>query len=351
MLRFQTLDLDNSPQLRAALMGDKSEFSALAEPYRRELSVHCYRMLGSLQDAEDLVQETLLRAWQKLDTFEGRATFRAWLYKIATNACLDALARRPKRTLPPQLQPPDDPSQPARPPLLEPIWLEPFPDDLLAEETMEPEARYAASESITLAFLAALQVLTPRQRAILILRDVLDWEAAEVARLLEITVAAVNSALHRARVTLAKNYRARGIDSLRISPGDDRTRDLLARYVRAWENADVDGLVELLKEDATFPMPPSPSWYQGREAIRQFVAANIFVGNAQGHWRAVQTSANGCPAFAMYGLDETDGVYRAFGIEVLTLEGDKIADITTFPNPALLQYFNLPLEIKSQTLN
>lgn len=351
MPQSQALEIDTSPRIRAALAGDKGEFTALAEPYRRELSVHCYRMLGSLQDAEDLVQETLLRAWQKLDTYEGRATFRAWLYKIATNACLDALARRPKRTLPPQLQPPADPSQPSRPPLLEQIWLEPFPDDLLAEETMEPEARYAARESITLAFLAALQLLPARQRAILILRDVLDWEATEVARLLEITVAAVNSALHRARVTLAKNYHARGVTSLSASPADERTRDLLARYIRAWEDADVDGLVALLKEDATFPMPPSPSWYQGREAIRQFVAANIFVGNARGRWRAVPTSANGRPAFAMYGLDDNSGIYRAFGIEVLTLEGDKIADITTFLNPTLLHYFNLPLEIDSQTPN
>ncbi len=326
---------------------NQTDFAALAEPYRRELQVHCYRMLGSLQDAEDLVQETLLRAWQKLETYEGRASFRAWLYKIATNACLDALDRRPRRTLPQARQPASDPREPLAPPITEPIWLEPIPDDLLADVEISPEARYDARESITLAFLAALQILPPRQRAVLILRDVLDMHADEVARLLELTVSSVNSALHRARVTMAKHYHHRGIDDLTAKPADEKTRALLDRYMCAWEAADIDALIALFKEDATYPMAPLPSWFQGKAAIRAFIVSNILAGDARERWKLVPTRANARPAIAWYQRDEARSVYRAFAIQVLTFDGDLLADVTTFPNSGLFRFFNLPLESKA----
>jgi RNA polymerase sigma-70 factor, ECF subfamily len=334
-------------QLTAARAGNREEFIALAEPHRRELQVHCYRMLGSLQDAEDLVQETLLRAWQRLETFEGRASFRAWLYKIATNACLDALERRPKRTLPPDRGPASDPQAAPAPPILDPIWLEPIPDDLVAGIETSPEARYDTLESITFAFLVALQVLPPRQRAVLILRDVLDWHADETAQMLGLSVSAANSALHRARTTLAKHFNARVDKALKPAPADDKTRALLDRYVRAWESADIDGLIALLKQDATFPMPPSPTWFQGHADIRAFIAAVILNGDARGRWRLLPTRANGTPAFGWYQRDETGGDYHAFGIQVVTLDGDLLSAIMTFPNPALFRHFGLPLELKA----
>lgn len=340
--------MDDRILLDAALAGSKNDFARLAEPHRRELQVHCYRMLGSLQDSEDLVQETLLRAWQKLKTYEGRASFRAWLYKIATNACLDALERRPRRRLPPSHQPASDPNAPPLPPVTEPIWLEPIPDNLLDDAQASPEARYDARESITLAFLTALQLLPPRQRAVILLCDVLDWRAAQAANTLDLSVSAVNSALHRARVTLAKHYAGRGLDAIDARPQDERTRRLLDRYVHAWEEADIDGLIALLKEEATFPMPPSPSWYQGKAAIRAFVAHGILAGNAVGRYHLVEIRANGQPAFAWYRRDEANEPYRAFGIQVLTIKDELLSDITTFPDPGLLRYFGLPLEMKAQ---
>ncbi len=253
--------------LAAARAGDQREFSGLTEPYRHELQLHCYRILGSLQDAEDIVQETLLRAWRRLETYEERAPLRAWLYKIATNACFDALAKRPRRVLPTAQTAPADPRQPFAPPITEPIWLEPYPDDLIDESAAGPEARYSLRESVSLAFLAALQGLPPRQRAVLILRDVLDWRAREAAQLLDITVSAVNSALHRARVTLQQRYHTRGREAVSGTSIEDGLRPLLERYVQVWEAADIDGLVNLLREDATLSMPPLPTWYAGREAI------------------------------------------------------------------------------------
>ena len=345
-------------RLAAARRGNQDEFSGLTEPYRRELQVHCYRILGSLPEAEDLVQETLLRAWRRLDTYEGRASFRAWLYKIATNACLDVLAsrKRRQRLLPPAAHPAADPRAAIAPPVMEPVWLEPLPDDWFVEAAANPEARYTARESISLAFLAALQVLPPRQRAVLILGDVLDWHASEIAELLGITVSAVNSALHRARGTLTKHYHRRGQESAPASPPNERTRALLHQYVQAWEAADVAGLVTLLKRDAVFTMPPSPSWYRGRASVGASVAATIFKdegmfpGKAAGRWRLQSVGANGQPAFALYQRDEAGGPYRAFGIQVLTIEGGKLAEVANFLNPAFFPFFHLPAELSPSSL-
>ena len=314
----------------------------MTEPHRAELLTHCYRLLGSLQDAEDIVQETFLRAWRRLETYQGRASYRAWLYKIATNTCLDALRQRPKRSLPPRRGPASDPHAVMLPPTKEPIWLEPFPEELLAPAEASAEARYEARESITLAFLTALHLLPPRQRAVLILRDVLTWQAREVAGCLDTSVSAVNSLLHRARSALNRQYSRYEqpvYQSIRL---DKRTKNLLERYVHAWETADIDGLVALLKEDATFPMPPSPSWYQGRKSIADFLATTILAGQANGRWRLLPVRANSQPAFAFYRKDETGEVHRAFAIQVLTLDGDLFSDVTTFGFPALFKYFELP---------
>jgi RNA polymerase sigma-70 factor (ECF subfamily) len=340
------LDPAVAAHLAAARAGDQREFSGLTEPYRHELQLHCYRILGSLQDAEDIVQETLLRAWRRLETYEGRAPMRAWLYKIATNACFDALAKKPRRVLPTAQYPPADPRQPFAPPVTESIWLEPYPDDLIAEPEAGPEARYSLRESVSLAFLAALQSLPPRQRAALILCDVLDWRASEAAELLEITVSAVNSALHRARVTMQQRYQARGRDAVSGMSLNDNLRPLLERYVQAWESADINGLVNLLREDATLSMPPLPTWYAGREAIITAAQEKIFAGDARGRWLMRTTHANRQPACAVYQRDEA-GVYHAFGISVLTTEQDQVADIVTFIDPALFARFNIPLEISN----
>jgi RNA polymerase sigma-70 factor (ECF subfamily) len=330
--------------------GDHDAFRRLAEPYARELHVHCYRMLGSLHDAEDLVQETLLRAWRRLDSFTGQAPFRAWLYKIATNACLDALARRSRRIVPSGYGPAADPREPLAAPVTEPIWLEPYPDTLLDQvydASSEPEPRYVRRESIELAFLAAIQYLPPRQRAVLILRDALDWAAIEVADLLDATVASVNSALQRARSTLKKRLPAGTLDSASLAASDEVERSLLSRYITAWEAADIQGLVALLKEDATFAMPPIPSWFVGREAIAALLTGTIFA--ACGASRLVPTRANRQPALAVYHWDAASGQYRPFAISLLTLDGDAIAGITAFVDAGLFRHFGLPVALEGES--
>jgi RNA polymerase sigma-70 factor (ECF subfamily) len=340
------LESNEAGRVAAALAGDQNEFSNLVEPYRHELQVHCYRMLGSLHEAEDMVQETFLRAWRRLETYAGRASLRAWLYRIATNACLDALEKRPRRTLPVRSQPPAEPSAPPAPPLTELIWLEPFPDDLLDDVEPTPEARYALHESITLAFLLALQLLPPRQRAVLIMRDVLDWGASEVAELLDMTVSAVNSALHRARVTLNKNYSPEPLVNLRLA--DPATRALLDRYVETWEQADVPGLLALLREDVMVSMPPSPTWYSGRATLGAVAEGMIFAGEGRGRFRLKPTRANGQPAFGFYRRDEAAGTWRAESIQVVSLD-DHAAWITTLTNffdVGLFARFGLPSELE-----
>lgn len=331
----------NTELLQAARRGNQEAFSRLAETHRGELLAHCYRMLGSTRDAEDQVQETMFKAWNKLDTFEGRAPFRAWLYKIATNACLDELARRPRRGLPMDFSEAADPASQLNSAIADPIWLEPFPDAWLASRPADPAARYDQQESVTLAFVVALQHLPPRQRAVLLLRDVLGLPAREVAALIESTVSAVNSALYRARSRLNEAY---------SEPPPEEPQDLeplLERYVQAWESADIDRLIALLREDATFPMPPLPDWVQGRRAIREFVRRNILEGEARGRWRLVPTRANASPAFAWYRRAPEGGHYGAFAIQVVTIRGGLVTDATTFAFPELFAAFGLPAEISS----
>lgn len=313
---------------------DEQAFGAMTEPHRRELQAHCYRMMGSAQDAEDMVQETFLRAWRGRETFAGRASFRAWLYRIATNACLDALEKRPKKVIPLTRGAASTMDEPIPGDVNDPIWLEPFPDEWLIQDDQNPERQVSTRENIALAFTAALHLLPPRQRAILILRDVLDWQANEVADLLCISVPAVKSALHRARTTLA-NHCSPTKNAL-----DEIHHEQLERYIQAWESADIPALLNLLTEDATFSMPPIPSWYQGCETIRRLIEATIFRGDANGRWRLHPTRANGQPAFGLY--RNAGEHYQGYGIQVLTIRGSLIADIITFRSPPLFSLFQLP---------
>lgn len=325
--------------LAAARGGDQDAFTRLSEPHRRELLVHCYRIVGSLQAAEDMVQETFLRAWRRLETYEGRASFRAWLYKIATNACLELLRKTPPRGLTPDHIPASESPYPILEPVDEPIWLEPLPDSFLPPDHQDPEARYALRESVRLAFLTVLQRLPPRQRVILILRDVLNWETKETAELLGVTEAAVTSALHRARLTLRQQYRA-------ARPEDSAlTETLLARYIQAWENADMESLIALLKADALFTMPPMPSWYRGQQAIRAMLQVFAFPGERSGEWRFRLTRANSQPAVALYRYDDIARCYRIMGIQVATVEDGLIARVDSFLHPAWVRRFDLPLEL------
>lgn len=321
-------------------------FEQVAEPLRRELKVHCYRMLGSLHGAEDLVQETYLRAWRGFDGFAG-GSFRAWLYRIATNVCLDAIERRRyrQRLLPDQLAPASV-QMPAGAPATEVAWLEPYPDSNLegiADDAPSPEARYTSRQAIQLAFVAAIQQLPPRQRAVLLLCDVLGWAAAEVTTLLGGSTASINSALQRARATLAKRYPdGRPAAALRPDPSQQK---LLDRYLHAWEAHDLESFVALLKEDAISMMPPWLEWYVGREA-----AGSLFVIAAQkwGSFRLVPSAANGQPAFAVYQRLDADARWAARGIHVLTLKDGLISALTTFippTGPRLFDAFGLPLTL------
>jgi RNA polymerase sigma-70 factor (ECF subfamily) len=318
------------------------DFARLAEPLRRELKVHCYRMLGSVHEAEDLVQETYLRAWRSYDTFDGSGAFRAWLYKIATNACLNAIERRKnaQRLLPDQLRAAAMQMPPGAP-VTDTAWLEPLPDTELsgvADEAASPEARYTSRESVQLAFIAAIQELPPRQRAALLLCDVLGWAAAEAATLLSSSTASINSALQRARDSLAKRY-PEGRPPAARRP-DPAQQQLIGRYLKAWEGHDVDAFVALLKEDAAAVMPPWLEWYVGREMIRSFFA---MAWKTCGGLHLVPTAANGQPAFAVYETSGADGQWHAHSIHVLTLDHEAISRLTLFIEPRLFAAFGLPL--------
>jgi RNA polymerase sigma-70 factor (TIGR02960 family) len=318
-----------------ARYGDETAFQELVGPYQRELQVHCYRILGSVADAEDALQETLVTAWRSLGQFEGRASVRTWMYRIATTRCLNILrsaSRRPAMTLPQGVEPPE----PSR--LGEVLWLEPYPDLLLEElpdASAGPEARYEAREAMSLAFVTALQLLPPRQRATLILRDVLDFPASEVAAMLDTTEQSVTSALKRARATLNRELPS-GDQEPPPLPNSPAEQELVARLVAAFEAADVDGIVALMTQDAWLRMPPVPLEYQGRELVGEFFATVAFRQGRQ--YRLVPTRANGQPAFAVYMRDSVNDVTRAFGLMVATLAGDRISVITRFDNSAITRF-------------
>jgi RNA polymerase sigma-70 factor, ECF subfamily len=329
----------------AAQAGDEGAFASLVERYRRELHVHCYRMLGSLDDADDAVQETFLRAWRHRAGFslEGRWSFRAWLYRIATNACLDVLARRPRRVLPYDVAPPADPTAPP-PPAAELPWLDPYPDRLLedvASPEPEPDAAAISRETIELAFLAAIQHLPPRQRAALLLRDVLGWPARDVAASLETTLAAANSALQRARATLRKRLPERRVEWTAPEPTEEE-RAILRRYMEAQERRDAAAVTALLREDLRVAFPPMPLWYEGRDAFR--TASDEYA--LPGDYRLVATVANGQPAIAGYLRPPGDSAYRALIIEVLRIEDSRIVEIIDFGDERLFAAFGLPLTLE-----
>jgi RNA polymerase sigma-70 factor (TIGR02960 family) len=334
-------DALDEQRLARARAGDEEAFRELTEPRRRELQLHCYRILGSVQDAEDMVQETLLAAWRSLEAFEGRASVRSWLYRIATNRCLDALRARSRR--PREVHAMDDSPAPTR--STDPVWLEPYPDALLEDipdRAPGPAARYESRESIELAFIVALQGLPPRQRAALVLRDVLGFDTAEVAEVLETGGASVKGALQRARATL----RAR-------LPADDRERAprpnsagerrLVGRFADAFQIGDVDEIVSLITDDALLTMPPLPLEYQGPEAIAAFLRYRVPLRGAP--MRVVPTRANTQPALGCYLEDMHAAIARPFGLIVLTLEGDRISAMTRFDN-SVFPYFGLPRTLR-----
>jgi RNA polymerase sigma-70 factor (ECF subfamily) len=319
-------------------MTASTDFTDQTSLFRGELLAYCYRMLGSVDEAEDLVQETYLRAWRSFGRFEGRSSVRTWLYRIATNACLTALERRGRRPLPSGLGgPAEDPGLPlaAAP---EVPWLQPVPDALLAADGDDPARAVAARAGIRLALVAAQQYLPARQRAMLILRDVLDWPAAEVAGLLGTTTTAVNSGLRRARAQLARTLPA---EDETTEPNDPVQRAILDRFTAAFENGDADALAELLRKDALLEMPPLPGWFAGQDMIRDFLAAQVLTG--PGRYRLVPTAANGQPAFAAY-QREPGGTDRAHAILVLTLSPAAITRIVIFLDPALFSQFGLPYQ-------
>jgi len=321
-------------------MPASDEFTGRAERYRPELLAHCYRMLGSLTDAEDAVQETFMRAWRSFDSFEERSSVRTWLYRIATNTCLTALQHHSRRVLPSGLGAPSD--DPAIPPnSADPAvpWLQPFPDRLASSDTNDPATIVATRDSIRLALIASLQYLPSRQRAVLILREVLGWPAAEVAELLGMSVVAVKSALQRARARLAE-----------VAPDAEHVanltepehRELLDRYIAAFENADAAGLERLLRQDAILEAPPLRTWYSGIKFCMPYMATHVI--GSPGHWRMLPTSANGEPAVAAYYRGD-DGTYLPYGIVVLTATAAGISRITSFGDPALITAFGFPSKL------
>ena len=324
-MRPSPTDID--PVAAAARAGDEAAFATLVERHRRELHVHCYRMLGSLDEAEDLTQETFLRAWRRRATFAGRSTFRAWLYRIATNACLDALERRPRRLTSPEVP-----------------WLQPYPDELLqdvAADEAEPDAVVVARETIELAFMVAIQHLPPRSRAVLILRDVLGWSAKETAALLQTSVPAANSALQRARAALKEHLPERRLE---WSAGVDATaeqRALVQRYIDATERGDADALAATLREDARFSMPPQPGLYDGRDTIIDMWMQGGFSTEELGQFRCLTTSANRQPAVACYVQRPGAPAFSALALDVLRIEPGGIAEVVTFDS-SVFPAFGLP---------
>jgi RNA polymerase sigma-70 factor, ECF subfamily len=319
--------------LAAARRGDGSAFAELIEPHRRELHAHCYRMLGSVHDADDALQDALLKAWRGIAGFERRASLRSWLYRIATNASIDVANRRARRVLPVDFGPARQPEQGPGEPVVESAWIEPYPDDELglADGPAGPEATYERREGIELAFVAALQHLPATQRAALILREVLGFSAKETAGLLETSVQSVNSALQRARKAVAERTPEQTQQETLRSLGDARARQVVDRYVDAWDREDIEGVVAMLTEDATFSMPPLASWFGGRDRPGE-MADFLRFGPLSGEWRwrHLPVRASGQPALAFYSWYEPEGAYLPFGLNVLSLRGERISDVCAF---------------------
>ena len=323
-------------------MAVSEEFARLTDPFRPELLVHCYRMLGSVHDAEDQVQETMIRAWRSYEEFEGRASLRTWLHRIATNACLRALENSGRRPLPSGVggpsEYPEAPLAAARP---EVTWLQPIPDALASAGSADPAEIVASRQSVRLALIAALQYLPPRQRAVLILRDVLRWRAAEVADLLGTSTAAVNGMLQRARARLEQA--APDQDQIH-EPANPQDQALLDSFATAFQNADVTAVVRLLHEDAVFEMPPEVTWFTGRELIGRFLQTRVLT--EPGRFQMIPTVANGQPAFAVY-LRDHDGMYRAHSICVLTIAASRVTRVTSFNDPSLFATFGQPQAVSA----
>ena len=321
--------METTTLLNAARRGDDEAFERLVEPHRRELHAHCYRMLGSLHDAEDALQDALLRAWRGLPRFKGEHSLRPWLYKIATNTSLDVIGKRPERTLPIDHGPPSDPFDGPGEPLVETVWIEPYPDEQLGLEDgyAAPDARYEARESVELAFVAAVQHLPANQRAVLLMREVLGFSAREVAESLETTVASVNSALQRARKTIEEKMPAESQQATLRALGDERVGEIVGRYMDALASADVDAVVGMLAEDAAWSMPPAATWYRGA-SVPDFLRVGPLSGAWR--WRHLPAHVNGQPAAGVYAWDEGSGTYLPFALDVLTLRGDRIAEVTAF---------------------
>jgi RNA polymerase sigma-70 factor (TIGR02960 family) len=321
--------------LEAARGDDGDAFGRLVEPYRAELHAHCYRMLGSVQDAEDALQEALLGAWRGLDRFEGRSSLRAWLYRIATNACLRLLERRPRRLLSADYGPAFERTDDLGEPVAEPVWLEPYPT---------PEGRYELRESVELAFVAALQHLPATQRAVLILREVLGFSAAETARILDTTPASVNSALQRARKAAGERVPHPSQQAELAALGAGGRRQLVDALVAAWERADVPAILELLADDARFLMPPLPAWFSGRDGIGRFLTERMFATP----WRLVPIEANAQLAFACYQGDTGGGRFRLGAVNVIGLRAGRVVELAGFIDPAVGRHFGLPEELPQE---
>lgn len=329
-------DVNETALLERARRGDNSAFDEMVAPYQGELHAHCYRMLGSLHDADDAMQEAMLGAWKGIAGFEGRSSLRAWLYRIATHAAIRLGRTRPTRVLSLDYAAATTDPRHLGEPVMEPIWLEPYPDALMgAAGPSDPAARYDVRESVELAFVAALQILPATQRAVLVLREVLGFSAVEVARLLETTVPAVNSSLQRARATLDKRVHVPTQREVVTELGDERVETLLRSLVSAWERADVPAILDLLVADVVLSMPPLPAWFHGREAVGRFMRVRMF----EAPWRVQSTAVNGQLALACYQLHE--GSYRLGALTALTLEGDRIAELTSFLAPMLDERFEL----------
>jgi RNA polymerase sigma-70 factor, ECF subfamily len=320
-----------SELLEAARGGDENAFQALVEPHRRGLHAHCYRMLGSVHDADDAVQDALLRAWRGLANFQGRSSLRSWLYRITTNACLDVISRRPQRVLPTERDPVTDPERELADAVNEPVWIEPYADEQvgLEEGLAAPEARYEQREAVELAFIVALQHLPGAQRAALILRDVLGFTAREVAEQLDTTVPSVNGALRRARRAVEERLPERSQQATLRALGDNGIKELVERYIDAWERGDVEAILALLAEDAKYAMPPLPVWYSGRDAITIYLRRSALTVR----WRVLPARANGQLAFASYGWEAEKEAFTPVSLDVLTLTGTEASQITAFVTP------------------